>query len=347
MNSANNIHSLGWTGQLAVGRGGTGAATPEQARGNLLPGYGSNQGRCLQVNAAGTDAEWTECGKLANLAGQTGLTQGFANDLNVTMNSANNIHSLGWTGQLAVGRGGTGAATPEQARGNLLPGYGSNQGRCLQVNAAGTDAEWTECGKLANLAGQTGLTQGFANDVNVTMNSANNIHSLGWTGYLALMRGGTGAGSAAGARVNLLPGYGGNQSKCLAVNAGGTDVEWAPCDPVGASQPGVGILMAGGVLSVDPAVVPTFLTGSASLLDWNGTDSVPAQGCAEHNFAVVGAATGDAVSPQWPTLLPAGLSGMMYVSSVNTVTARLCNPGTVAVVMPDGLTFGAMVLRAL
>jgi hypothetical protein len=43
---------------------------------------------------------------------------------------------------------------------------------------------------------------------------------------LALADGGTGASTAANARVNLLPAYAGNGLKTLALNSGATDVEW-------------------------------------------------------------------------------------------------------------------------
>jgi hypothetical protein len=43
---------------------------------------------------------------------------------------------------------------------------------------------------------------------------------------LAIADGGTGASSASVARGNLLPSYSGNGSKVLALNSGGTDVEW-------------------------------------------------------------------------------------------------------------------------
>lgn len=45
-------------------------------------------------------------------------------------------------------------------------------------------------------------------------------------GILTIPFGGTGAGSASGARVNLLPSLVGNTGNVLAVNAGETDVEW-------------------------------------------------------------------------------------------------------------------------
>ena len=50
--------------------------------------------------------------------------------------------------------------------------------------------------------------------------------------YLKLAKGGTGAGTAANARVNLLPSYTGNGSKVLALNSGATDVEWAAAGDV-------------------------------------------------------------------------------------------------------------------
>ena len=43
---------------------------------------------------------------------------------------------------------------------------------------------------------------------------------------IAIADGGTGASTEAGARSNLLPSYSGNGSKVLALNSGGTDVEW-------------------------------------------------------------------------------------------------------------------------
>jgi hypothetical protein len=50
---------------------------------------------------------------------------------------------------------------------------------------------------------------------------------------LAVADGGTGASSATDARVNLLPSYTGNASKVLAINVGGTDVEWVAAGGVG------------------------------------------------------------------------------------------------------------------
>src|SRR3989338_6310432 len=48
---------------------------------------------------------------LTSLNGLTGSTQTFANDTNVTIVSSGSTHTLTWSGQLAVARGGTGATT--------------------------------------------------------------------------------------------------------------------------------------------------------------------------------------------------------------------------------------------
>ena len=76
---------------------------------------------------------------------------------------------------------------------------------------------------------------------------------------LAVTDGGTGASSASGARTNLLPTYSSNAGKVLAVNVGGTDVEWVPAGGVGT------------VTSVDVSGVTTGLTASGGPITGAGT----------------------------------------------------------------------------
>lgn len=59
-----------------------------------------------------------------SLNGQTGQTQTFADDLNITITSNNNVHMLGWNGTLPVSRGGTGTSTIPQD-GYILIGNGT------------------------------------------------------------------------------------------------------------------------------------------------------------------------------------------------------------------------------
>jgi hypothetical protein len=109
---------------------------------------------------------------------------------------------------------------------------------------------------------------------------------------------------------------------------------------------GTGISIVGSEISVDAATVPTFLTGSAALSDWNsGADNVPAQSCQEKSFTLAGAATGESVAPGWPAALPAGISPSMYVGGASSIVARLCNVTTGAVAVADGLAYRATILK--
>lgn len=166
-------------------------------------------------------------------------------------------------------------------------------------------------------------------------------------GIASVTQGGTGAATVPLARANLLPGYSANAGKCLAVNAGGTDVEWATCGSGGgAYTAGFGIVLNGSEIGVAGSV-PTFLTGVGSVADWNGgSKNVPAQSCQEKNFTLTGAREGDGVSAGWPAALPSGLSGLMYVGASDLVVVRLCNATAAPVGVADGLTFRATIVRS-
>jgi hypothetical protein len=112
--------TMGWTGQLAVGRGGTGADTLTgvvigNATGNMTAVAGT-AGQYLRRNTANTAYEFRTL-QGGDIAGSE-LT--FSNDTNVTMGLSGTPASallqpvsinLGWAGQLSVSRGGTGAST--------------------------------------------------------------------------------------------------------------------------------------------------------------------------------------------------------------------------------------------
>ena len=133
-------------------------------------------------------------------------------------------NSLSLTQALGISSGGTGATTAAGARVALFPNLTGNQTKVLAVNAGQTDVEWISLpggGTVTSInasGGSTGLT--FSGG---PISSSGTL-TLG--GVLALASGGTGSTTAAGARVNILPPYATNAGKILAVNAGGTDVEW-------------------------------------------------------------------------------------------------------------------------
>ncbi|TSA25197.1 MAG: hypothetical protein D4R67_10615 [Bacteroidetes bacterium] len=83
-------------------------------------------GQSLRVPSSGSTLEWftPAGGGIASLGGQSGSSQTFGNDTNVTISSASNVHTLGWNGQLSVARGGTGLSTV--AAGSFLSGNGTS-----------------------------------------------------------------------------------------------------------------------------------------------------------------------------------------------------------------------------
>lgn len=174
--------TMGWTGQLAVGRGGTGAAT--------LTGVVIGNGTANMTAVAGTAGQFLRR-NTANTAYEFRTLQGgdiagseltFTNDTNVQMTLGGTPASallqpvsitLGWTGQLAVGRGGTGASTLT----GVLIGNGTSavtavtgtSGQLLRRNVANTAYEFFTASLLTG--------NGIANYVPIWTSATNIIDS--------------------------------------------------------------------------------------------------------------------------------------------------------------------------
>ena len=147
--------TMGWTGQLAVGRGGTGAATLTgvvigNGTANMTAVAGT-AGQFLRRNTANTAYEFRTL-QGGDIAGSE-LTK--TDDTNVTISLGGTPASallqpvsltLGWTGQLAVGRGGTGASTLTGVLiGNgtsAVSGVAGTSGQLLRRNVANTAYEF-------------------------------------------------------------------------------------------------------------------------------------------------------------------------------------------------------------
>lgn len=129
----------------------------------MLPTQTGQNGKFLQTN--GSTLLWADAtagGGIESLNTLTATTQLFAtaNDTNITLSigSATDTHTftMGWAGQLAIGRGGTGAATATAAINNLLPSQGSNANKFLQTD--GTNVSWVTITPGAGTVTSVGIT---------------------------------------------------------------------------------------------------------------------------------------------------------------------------------------------
>ena len=93
------------------------------------------------VKASGTTISYDNntylTAAITSLGGLTGATQTFANDTNVTISSSSTTHTLGWSGQLSVSRGGTGLSTTP-SNGQLLIGNTTGNTLTKATLTAGT-----------------------------------------------------------------------------------------------------------------------------------------------------------------------------------------------------------------
>lgn len=160
--------TLGWTGTLATGRGGTGLSTIGTAL------------QYLRVNAGGTGLEYATFPTIP-IVTPSALTK--TDDTNVTLTLGGSPSTallqatsltLGWTGQLATGRGGTGLST-----------IGTSL-QYLRVNSGGTALEYATFPTIPaqyNPTAGTGIsiTGAYPNQT-ITNTAPDQIVSLSTTG---------------------------------------------------------------------------------------------------------------------------------------------------------------------
>jgi hypothetical protein len=233
--------TFGWSGTLAVSRGGSGASTLTGVLiGNgtsAFTGVAGTASQLLRRNSGNTAYEFFSGGNLTS-----------SNDTNIQITlggtptgSLINAVSLtmGWTGQLAVGRGGTGAATLTgvvigNGTANMTAVAGT-AGQFLRRNTANTAYEFRTL-QGGDIAGSE-LTK--ADDTNVTISLGGTPASallqpvsltLGWTGQLAVGRGGTGASTLTGVLIgngtSAVSGVAGTSGQLLRRNVANTAYEF-------------------------------------------------------------------------------------------------------------------------
>jgi hypothetical protein len=201
--------TAGWTGQLAVARGGTGAATLTgvvigNATANMTAVAGT-AGQFLRRNTANTAYEFRTL-QGGDIAGSE-LTK--TDDTNVTLNLGGTPASallqpvsitLGWTGQLAVGRGGTGASTLTGVLiGNgtsAISGVAGTSGQLLRRNVANTAYEFFTASlltgngvadRVARWTSATNLIEGtiYDNGTNIGIGTSTPTHKLEVIGVIS------------------------------------------------------------------------------------------------------------------------------------------------------------------
>lgn len=96
-------------------------------------------------------------------------------------------------------------------------------------------------------------------------------HTL--SGTVDVNQGGTGASTAANARVNLLPSYTGNGSKALTLNSGATDVQWTTLVDLTTAQTITGVKTL-----TDPVIVGTILEDVYTISDGAAFEIDPGNG---------------------------------------------------------------------
>lgn len=162
-------------------------------------------------------------GGITSLNGQTGATQTFSNGVNVTITSAGNIHTLGWTGQLAVPQGGTGATTLSGLlKGNATSALSSAAaadvitlfGGCSGVLLLGADANCHAAG--TGTVSTVGFTGGLISVANPTTTPAFTV--AGTSGGVPYFSGAATWASSAALTANL-PVIGGGAGVAPAVGS--------------------------------------------------------------------------------------------------------------------------------
>lgn len=188
----------------------------------------------------------------------------------------------------------------------------TNSGTVTSVNVSG---------------GSTGLTTSGG-----PVTSSGTI-SLG--GTLAVGYGGTGATTAPNARINLLPSYTSNAGKVLAVNVGGTDVEWIAAGGTGTVT---SVAVSGGSTGLTTSGGPITGAGTITLA---GTLGVGYGGTGQTSYTdgqlLIGNSTGNTLTK---STLTAG-SGISITNGSGSITiAATGGSGTVTSVDVSGGTTG-------
>lgn len=334
--------TLGWTGTLAAGRLNSNVV---QAVTNDTNVTGSITTQTLTLGWTGTLA----AGRL-----NANVVQSVVNDTNITGSISAQALTLGFTGTLATGRGGTGTGT--YTLGDILVSSATNVLSKLAGNTTTAKQYLSQTGNgtisatpaWATIAGAdiTGAALTKVDDTNVTLTLGGTPATsllratsltLGWTGTLAVTRGGTGLGSVA--QGDLLFGSAANTLSALAKDTNATRYlsnTGATNNPAWAQ-----VNLANGVTGNLPTSNLNSGTGATSGTFWRGDGTWSAPTASVAIGSAVGGSTGNSyLYVDVSNLLQnAAFAALTKVDDTN-VTLTLGGTPTTALLQAVSLTLG-------
>jgi len=263
--------------------GGAAGSVPYQSAANTTTFLGiGTAGQFLKVNSGATAPQWASPAALTK-TDDTNVTLTLGGSASTALLNAASL-TLGWTGQLGLTRGGTNASLTASA-GSVVYSTAS----ALAVNTAGSSGDWLKSGGTGAPVWTSPAALTKTDDTNVTLTLGGSASTallnaasltLGWTGQLAVSRGGTGVnttpangqlliGNGTGYTVaNLTAGSGvsiTNSAGGISISATGTGGTVTSLSVVSANG------FAGSVANASTTPAITISTSITGLLYGNGT----------------------------------------------------------------------------